>query len=183
MKYILSYIFVMLEVLGNAQPLPDCSSTTTNKLLFIKSNQKLSSNLTHGNIGYSNLDSITNCFTIDYSDIKVGLNKIYFDFKVYKTITDYDLDHNQKKLTQFMHIYIGGLNFKDSVNKYYNDIFTYYLNIPGFKEGTYFIDVSKKSKIKKVMCRMCRDSIDATDITPDKWELENRKKWRKLKCK
>lgn len=54
--------------------------------------------------------------------------------------------------------------------------FNYYLNIPKFKEGIYFIDVSKESKIKKVNCQMCRDSIEATDITPKKWCT--RKKWK-----
>ena len=47
--------------------------------------------------------------------------------------------------------------------------FDYYLNIPKFKEGIYFIDVSKKRKIKKVNCYMCRDTIDSIDITPKKW--------------
>ena len=48
--------------------------------------------------------------------------------------------------------------------------FNYYLNIPEFIEGTFFIDVSKKKKTKKVNCEMCIDIIEAIDITPKKWK-------------
>ena len=167
MKYLLSYIFLVVEVFCNAQPLPDCAKTTTNKLLFIKSSENLVSDLTVGNTQPSYLDSITSCFRIDYSDVKVGLNSIYFDFKIYKNNIDYF--YRYKKSKQFMHVYMRGLNFKDSKNRFYNDTFKYYLYIPKFKEGIYYIDVSKKKKIKKVICQMCIDSIKAIDITPEIW--------------
>ncbi len=161
-----------------AQPLPDCAGTTATKRLFIKSNQ----NLLCTGVARSNpinLDSAkTRCFKIAEYKINTINDQCYFDLKVYKNLIDFDLEWNKKKIAPHMKIYISGLNFKDADNKYYGDTFTYYLEIPEFIEGEYWIDVSKQIHTSiSVPCRECTENhesrgefIKAVNITPYYWE-------------
>jgi antitoxin component YwqK of YwqJK toxin-antitoxin module len=145
---------------------------------IIKSNQ----NLLCTGVARSNpinLDSAkTRCYRIAEYKINTINNQCYFDLKVYKNLIDYDLEWNQKKMALHMKIYISGLNFKDASNKYYGDAFTYYLEIPEFIEGEYWIDVSKQIHPSiSVPCRECTENhesrgefIKAVNITPHYWE-------------
>jgi hypothetical protein len=177
MRRIIITILTFLTFLSKAQPVPDCARSDVKKRLFVKSIENLICNLRVGNIRCcSNLDSTVNCFTIAYSDIKDSMSNIYFDFKIYKTIEDYDLDYNQKKTSSFMHIFIGGLNLKDFVNHYYKDTFNLYIEIPKFIAGIYYMDVSKNGMNKiLVSCDICRESIVALNITPYNWKRKYKK--------
>jgi hypothetical protein len=101
------------------------------------------------------------CFRI--RDIKDSLSTKLFKIEIYQS-GKYFPKKNGKK----MEIFLTHLIVENSFN--------YYLNIPKFKEGIYFIDVSKLRKIKKVNCQMCRDTIEAIDVTPKKWCPK--KRWR-----
>jgi len=161
-----------------AQPEPDCFGA--NKRLFVKSYQNLLSDLIIGNASPSDLDSgTTKCYEIGYYKIIDSLGYLFFDFKIYQTIYDFSDDVWRNKNVENMHIYVNGLMFKDSTNKYYKDTFTYYLEIPKFYNGDYWIDVSKVSKdnLISVPCRECIENhdswgeyINALNITPVDWD-------------
>ena len=176
MRYLLFYTFLIVSFYSKAQPLPECAGTI-NKRLFVKSNENLLSNLRIGNASPSDLDSTINCFEIDYSEIKDSLGNIFFDFKIYRTIENFSDNIWEKKKVPCMHIYIGGLNFKDSTDHYYNDTFTYYIEISKFMKGEFWIDVATMNNFVSVPCRQCIENhgnkgkyINAINITPDNWE-------------
>ena len=166
MKKLISIIFyIFSSSLIHSQPIPDCAKNSVNNKLFIKSKINLFCNDLDNS---SYLDSTTTCHVVPNFKIKDSLGNIFFELKFYKSISDFSDAHWKNKKVTMMKIYFNNLNSIDSINLY--------LEIPKFKEGTFFIDVSKKRKIKKVNCYMCKDSIEAIDITPKKWC--KRKKWR-----
>lgn len=176
MKYKIICVLLIFSLNGKTQPLLDCAKTTTYKKLFIKSNQNLYSNLSIGNASPSVIDSSINCFKIDYSDIKDSLGNIYFDFKIYRTVENFSDNHWKKKEVPCMHIYICGLKFTDSTNQYYNDTFIYYIEIPKFLDGEYWIDITSKVNSISVPCSECIENheskekyISAINITPLNW--------------
>jgi hypothetical protein len=188
MKKLVLIISLFSFFLSNAQPVPDCAKNSASTRLFLKGSDQLFCDLGHAIPSY-----INECFAIYPYQIKDKRSINYFKINVYKNINDFSDDSWNRKKEAKMNV-LKSVNDSSNgkkaikmeiyfVNIIKKDSFNFYLEIPEFKEGAYFIDVSKIKKIKKVECPMCIDSIDATDITPDKWELENRKKWRKLKCK
>ena len=160
MKKLISIIFyIFSSSLIHSQPIPDCAKNSAFKIIFIDGNKEIICDLVQGN---SIPNEINDCFAIHHYQIKDTLNITYFKFNIYKNINDYSNKKNN------MEINIINLSKKKS--------FDLYLEIVEFKQGIYFIDVSKKRKIKKVNCYMCKDSIEAIDITPKKWY--KRRKWK-----
>ncbi len=151
---------------SNAQPIPACAKNLASTRLFLySSDQQLLCDL----VRYGAIPSrVSGCFVIHPYQMKDRQNTICFKVNVYNNIEDFSDDSWKRKKVTKMEIYFVNIIKKDSFN--------FYLEIPEFKEGIYFIDVSKKNKIKIVNCYMCKDSINAIDITPHKWE--KRKKWR-----
>lgn len=151
MKVIIIFLAFLSFTHTTAQPLPDC--VTASKRLFITCANDTLLYKTDYNINEAfNYES--NCFRI--RDILDSLNTKLFKIELY--LSD---KHFKKKDDRKMIIILTNLVMKDSFN--------YYLNIPKFKKKIYFINVSKKRKTKKVSCYMCRDSINAVDITPKNW--------------
>lgn len=177
MRYVLFNICLILSFYCKAQPVPDCDKIRTNKRIFVKSQQDLIVDLRVGNASPHGINKDTNCFKIGYYDIKDSLGKIFFDFKIYKTSSDFSDDVWEDKDVPNMRIYIYGLNLKDITNHYNNDTFTYYIEIPEFLEGEYWIDVSNCKDVVPIRCFMCKDSIDALNINL----LYNEEYLRKLK--
>lgn len=158
-KLISIIIFTFSSLLIQAQPIPDCAKNSAYKKIFLEGDKELICDLKQFNSIPNNINS---CFTISQYKIKDSLNITYFSFNIYKSINDFSENRNK------MEIYFINVLGKKS--------FSLYLEIAKFKEGIYFIDVSKKGKIKKVSCQMCRDTIEAIDVTPKKWCT--RKRWR-----
>lgn len=177
-KKLLIYIVLINFSFVIAQPIPDCAKNTVNKKLFLKSNNNL--------LGYplsksnpSIINQNIECFSLQ-NKVKDSLGLYYYKINVYKKINDFSNDFwTRRRLTIYnnddarkrkkvskMEIYLINFTNKDSFNLY--------LDIPKFKKGNYIIDVSKKSKTKKVSCQMCKDSINAIDVSPNDWcEMKN----------
>lgn len=166
MKYFLIIILFFVAFFCEAQPLPNCLDAT--KRLFIKSNDKILFHELNNTDSYID-SSRVECFKIYGNQLKDSINTYYFKVEIYQSNNEYQKEDEKK-----MFLFVYGINLKDKVNSFNNDSFNLYLKIPKFKEGIYFIDVSKLRKIKKVNCQMCRDTIDAIDITPKKWCAKKR---------
>lgn len=184
-KIIYTASLVVISILFvHAQPKPDCAGTGAKKRLFVKSKENLLSDLVIMTASPSDIDSTINCFTIGNYKIKDSIGSIFFDLKIYKTIADFSDDHWHRKKVECMHIYIKGLNFTDSANKYFKDTFTYYIEIPKFLNGEYWIDVSKiTNNLFSVPCGECIENhysrgkyITAMNITPNKWRKKKKKR-------
>ena len=165
MRYVLFNICLILTFYGKAQPVPDCDKISTNKRIFVKSQQDLIIDLRVGNASPYGINKDTNCFKIGYYDIKDSLRTFFFDFKIYKTIRDFSDNFWDHKEVPNMHFYFYNLNLKDTIgHHYYKDSFNYYIEIPEFSAGEYWIDVSNCKEVVSMHCPLCRDSIDALKI-------------------
>ena len=159
------YLFICLLICGSflckAQPLPKCVDAT--KRLFIKSDVEIL--FEEQNKTYSYIDSSRiECFKIWNAQIKDTLNSYFFEFEIYQSNNIY-----QKKDEQKMHFFVLGLTLESTNNNFSKDTFNFYIEIKKFKEGIYFIDVSKNNMdIIFVNCYMCRDTIAALNITPNR---------------
>jgi hypothetical protein len=151
-------VLLLSSFLLNAQPIPDCAESSVSKRLFLKGNEELLCDLEWSGAKPS---SINGCRAISTYRIKDSLSSNYFIMNVYKNIKDFSDDIWKREKVDKMQVY-----FVNNVNE---KSFNYFLEIPEFKKGIYFIDVSKGNKVKKMNCQMCRDSIDAIDITPQNW--------------
>jgi hypothetical protein len=160
-KLILFTTLLFSFYFSNAQPIPDCARNITDSKIFLEGPNELLCDLTKYGAYPSDLSG---CFVIDSYRIKDSLNTRYFKINIYKDI--YNYSNSSKKDIDKMEVY-----FFNVMNKNFN----YYLIVPDFKKGSFFIDVSKTHKIKYVECQMCRQSIQAFDITPEKWS--EIKKW------
>jgi hypothetical protein len=164
-------IILFVSLFANAQPVSDCARVS--RRIFINSDSDeeflvlINSRIYEGQIRASSheigfvLPSRLQCFIV----VKLEENDMqskFFKIEVYSN-RSWPKIHDKK-----MAIYVSGI-------KPEKDSFDFYLNIPKFKEGVYFIDVSKKRKTKKVSCQMCRDSIKAIDISPRKWRIKKLK--------
>ncbi len=171
MKKLLFSIFFLVSLFANAQPVSDCARVS--RRIFINSDSDeeflvlINSRIYEGQIRASSheigfvLPSILQCFIV----VKLEENDMqskFFKMEVYSN-QSWPKIHDKK-----MAIYVSGI-------KPEKDSFDFYLNIPKFKEGIYFIDVSKLKKTKTVHCDMCRDSIESIDISPRKWRKRKAK--------
>lgn len=157
-KLMFFIIFIFLPLFTYAQPVPDCARSSVNNRLFLSGSNELLCDLVTYNARPS---YINGCFVIHSYQIKDSLKVNYFKTNIYKSTIDFTDDFIKKKKVHKMEVYFVNIKNKDSFN--------YYLNIPKFKAGFFLIDVSKRNKTKTVFCDMCRDSIEALDITPKKW--------------
>lgn len=164
MKYLLLVLLIFVSCASKSQPVPDCFRAT--KRLFIKSNENLLGDLVSYGAAPSELDSTVRCLRIHEYLIKDSLGYTLFDFKIYNTIKDYSERKDSSHEIDYMHIYVYGLELKDSLHKYQRDTFNYYLEIPKFMKGEYWIHVSDKSKI---LLERSRGFGDIFNITPKKW--------------
>jgi hypothetical protein len=114
-----------------AQPISECVDIT--KRLFLTCNNDTLLYLTDFNIPEA-IGLKESCFRI--RDIKDSLSTKLFVIEIYQS-DKYFHKKNEKE----MKIFLTNLIVENSFN--------YYLNIPEFIEGTFFIDVSKKKKTKK----------------------------------
>jgi hypothetical protein len=163
MKKNLYLLIVLLQFfLTNAQPNPkfSCARESVFTKLFMYGNKDFYCNLSIINsLQFSN---INNCFAINEIQIRDSLITNYFKIDVYKSLSNFFDDTQRNVKTNKMEFFL--INFNR------NDLINYYLEIPEFKKGIYFVDVSKKGTLKKVRCHECKDSVVNTiDITPQKW--------------
>jgi hypothetical protein len=128
--------------------------------------------------------SINNCFFLSKSTIKDSLGITYFKLTIYKNMIDASDDkfkgrkmytkdsvytHKVRDVDKMM-IYIENFNRNDNIS--------FYLEIPEFKKGSFFIDVKKDDGMEGVYYDEYNNNFGAPayDITPKEWS--EIKKWK-----
>ena len=162
MKKIILFTILLLSFYSlNAQPIPECNSETGIKIA-LKGNDELT------------------CSLSPSFDIKDSLGIAYFKFNIYKNITDAgDETWKGRKVYLKDSVYTHKIRDVDKMVIYVakfdrKERIRFYLEIPEFKKGSFFIDVTKidetnYDKMKSTKYHRGSDTTQGFDITPEKW--------------
>lgn len=153
----------------NAQPIHECYSETGIKIT-LKGNDEL-------NCSLSPSFDVNDCFFIHKSYIKDSLGITYFKFNIYKNMIDASDDTwKGKKMYTKDSVYTHKVRDVDKMIIYVgnfdrNDHISFYLEIPEFKKGSFYIDVKKNDGKEDVYYHEYNNNFGAPpyDITPEKW--------------